>query len=173
MCQKPTQYLYTYQIKLTNTSIAQTEKWKTSLESQNIPWKRIFKLPYEITVNNKLRNFHYKYIMRIVRTNKELYRFALVNSTICDFCCQNTETIHHLFWECIYSQELWNNISNIFRRNDVAIELNYHKISLGIIDHKYNTPLNYIILLAKYYIFRCKCVKEKPNFSHFKNYSKF
>ena len=29
-----------------------------------------------------------------------------------------------------------------------------------------------MFLLAKYYIFKCKCTKDKPSFNHFKNYFK-
>ena len=113
-CQKPTKLLYTYQIKLNEVEMKQTRKWETILEDRNIPWNKIFQLTLDTTVDNKLRNFNYKYIMRIVRTNKELFKFSLVNSTLCDFCSQTTETTYHLFWECSHTQELWRNILNIF-----------------------------------------------------------
>ena len=170
-CQKPTKFLYTYQIKSNDEPITQTKKWENIFGNEHILWKSVFKLPYDITVNNKLRNFNYKYIMRIVRTNKELFKFKLVNSSLCDFCFQSNETALHLFWECTYAQELWRNIANIFRQNNINIVLNFRKISLGILNQNYYyTPLNYIILLAKYFIFRCKCLKETPHFNHFKYY---
>merc|ERR1712226_1810473 len=66
---------------------------------------------------------------------------------------------------------LWRNITNIFRQNNINIVLNFRKISLGILNQNYYyTPLNYIILLAKCFIFRCKRLKETPHFNHFKYY---
>ena len=109
--------------------------------------------------------------MRIVRTNKDLFKFKLVNSTLCDFCYQHNETTYHLFWECSHVQELWRNIANIFRQNNIDIELNYSIVSLGILNQSYfYTPLNYITLIAKYFIFRCKCLNEIPQYNHFKYY---
>ena len=109
--------------------------------------------------------------MKIVKTNQELFNYSLVNSTLCEFCCQNTETVIHLFWECQYAQHIWTNIQNILTENSISVRLNFESISLGLPEQKqYKTPVNYIILLAKYYIFSCKCLKDKPNFNHFKNY---
>ena len=111
--------------------------------------------------------------MGIVRTNKELFKFSLVNSTLCDFCGQATESIKHLFWECHHSQALWANLRNALNTCNIPVDINILNISLGMPTLKqHKTPINYIFLLAKYYIFRCKCTQEKPWFSHFKNYFK-
>ena len=170
-CPKPTKLLYTHQIKAKQISIKQIERWETVFENNNIEWKNVFKTPHTTTVDSKLRNFQYKYIMRIVRTNKDLFKFKLVNSTLCDFCNQASESRYHLFWECSHVQELWRQISNIFLTNNITIQLSYETISFGTLtQRKYTTPINYIILLAKYYIFRSKCLKENLTFTHFKRY---
>jgi len=96
--------LYTLQIKQTETETIQTRKWENTLGKQNLDWKSIFKLSFETTIDNKLRNFNYKYLMGIVRTYKELFKFSLTNSTLCDLCGQSLEDKIHLFWECEYTQ---------------------------------------------------------------------
>ncbi|KAH3850204.1 hypothetical protein DPMN_092611 [Dreissena polymorpha] len=56
------------------------------------------------TRNKWQRNFQYKYIHRIIATNKYLFKCKLSNSNRCDFCGENIETIEHLFGECKHIQ---------------------------------------------------------------------
>ncbi|KAH3690049.1 hypothetical protein DPMN_191796 [Dreissena polymorpha] len=60
-------------------------------------WKHIFTMPYKATIESTLRNFQYKYIHRIIATNKYLFKCKLSNSNLCDFCSENIKTIEHLF----------------------------------------------------------------------------
>ena len=46
----------------------------------------------------KLRDFQYRYLNRIVPTNKFLSKCQIVSSSLCDFCNMEIETMHHLFW---------------------------------------------------------------------------
>ena len=104
---------YTLKIKHKDTEIIQTNQWENTLGKQNLDWKSIFKLSFETTIDNKLRNCNHKYLMGIVRTNKELFKFSLTNSTLCDFCGQSLEDKKHLFWECEYTQNLWIKLCQI------------------------------------------------------------
>ena len=170
---KTNKYLYDIQINNTKPEIKQKQKWEYLLNNKDIEWKPIYRLSFETTVDNKLRNFNYKYLMGIVRTNKELFKFSLVNSTLCDFCGQVPENIRHLFWECQHVQTFWVNLSNAFNVCNINVDINFLNISLGMPALKqHKTPINYILMLAKYFIFRCKCQQEKPNLNHFKNYFK-
>ena len=84
----------------------------------------------------------------------------------------HVETVKHLFWECNQVQHLWNNISKWLENTNHSLNINYQTISLGITEntqHMIVQAKNYIITLAKYYIFQTKNNKEKPTFSHFKN----
>ncbi len=40
-----------------------------------------------------------------------LTKFKADNSPVCSFCKTKTESISHLFYECIYSQEFWVEVS--------------------------------------------------------------
>ncbi|KAH3792602.1 hypothetical protein DPMN_146099 [Dreissena polymorpha] len=66
-------------------------------------------MPYR-TIESTLRNVQYKYIHRIIATNKYLFKCKLSNSNLCDFCSENIETIEHLFWECKHIQPIWNQL---------------------------------------------------------------
>jgi len=70
--------------------------------------------------------------MRILPTNKLLYKFKYVNSNLCDFCNCQTETIEHLFWECHIIQPLWSNLNNLFKENSINYVIKKKDILLGL-----------------------------------------
>ena len=58
-------------------------------------------------------------------------------------------------------------------RNNINIDINFQNISLGIPKLRlHKTPINYILMTAKYFLFKWKCVKEIPNVTFFRNYLK-
>ena len=96
--------LYTYQLKHQQSNISKSEeKWNIELNKQNTNWGKVYKNIYSATIDNELRNFQYKYITRIIPTNKSLFKYKLKSSNLCDFCQMNIETIRHLFWEDTYN----------------------------------------------------------------------
>ena len=168
---RPNKILYTYQIEKQKTLTNLNIKWGKHFDTTDINWNIIFKLPFEATIDNKLRNFQYKYVMGIIRTNKELYKFSLTNSTLCDFCNTRQDSIYHRFWECECIQQLWNDLKTFLQERHINIELNFKNVSLGIhglLRHKLS--INYLIICTKYYIFKCFCCSHEPKFLHLKNY---
>jgi len=74
-----------------------------------------------------------------------------------------------MFWECHISQAFWRNVT-VFLQNKLSIntELSYKKKSFcndsyPNVNGKYKTvSINFILLLAKYVIFKCKNRKVTP-----------
>ena len=98
-------YVYDHQIKNDGQcKIASQDKWKTELEDPEIDWKRVYQTIFRTTIDTKLRNFQYKYIMRIIPTNKMLMKYKIKPSNLCEFCGMQIESQRHLFWECIHAQ---------------------------------------------------------------------
>ena len=91
---------------------------------------------FTTTIDSKLRNFQYKYLMRIVTTNKLLLKYKIKNSNTCEICNMYVETIKHLFWECIHTQHYWNEISNFLTSKGIELQLNYELISFGLTNKK-------------------------------------
>ena len=60
----------------------------------------------------------------------------------------------HLFWECMYTQEFWSHIRNFLNDHNMQVDISYLNISFGIVNRNSmkNEMINFIILLAKYYI---------------------
>ena len=165
-----------YSIQLNSIEIndqSLTEKWRNKLHTniENIPWKVIYKTQIKSTNDVSLRNFQYKYVNRIVPTNKYLYRCKLVNSNLCDFCQEHIETHEHLFWECRKIQDMWSQLKSLLELNNNNIILNYQNISFGY-DEQIECKLiiNYLILVMKFFIHSMKCRNSIPNFASFLNY---
>ncbi|KAH3811392.1 hypothetical protein DPMN_139802 [Dreissena polymorpha] len=76
-------------------------------------------MPYKATIESTLRNFQYKYIHRIIATNKYLFKCKLSNSSLSDFCSENIETIEHLFWECKHIQPIWNQLTSFLEQQQL------------------------------------------------------
>ena len=51
---------------------------------------------YKITRDNKLRQFHFKLLHRIVVTNKKLKRFVITDCIKCVMCSED-DSIEHVF----------------------------------------------------------------------------
>ncbi|KAH3884905.1 hypothetical protein DPMN_008891 [Dreissena polymorpha] len=94
---KTNKIFYKLQIKNPTENSKIQNKWQVLFGENELNWKHIFTMPYKATIESTLRNFQYKYIHRIIATNKYLFKCKLSNSNLCDFCSENIETIEHLF----------------------------------------------------------------------------
>ena len=167
-------FLYRHQL-LNNPQIEikPHAKWEHTFQDENLNWNKIHSLPFSCTIDSKLRNFQYKYIMRIIPTNKLLLKFKIKTTNLCDFCSMFIETLDHLFWYCSYSQHFWNEFNTFLIGLNIFIQLNLKTVSFGITDSiKNNSAVNYLLVCAKYFIFINKCLNTTPKFSCFKNYFK-
>ena len=147
-------------------------KWTEQFNEENLDWKLIYTTSLQATKDIKLQNFNYKFLMRIIPTNRYLLKCNIGHTALCDFCSMDIETLNHLFWECIQVQHFWTNLSILLQEYNVHIKFNLRYILLGITG-KNLTEIqlkNYIILLGKYFIFKSKYQKQQPNLLRFKSY---
>ena len=101
--------------------------------------------------------------MRIIPTNKYLFKCKLVPSTLCDFCNSYTETVNHLFWECQNTQQFWSELQSMLKDLNINITFNILNITFGIEGKGLqNALLNFIIISGKYFIFRSNYIKTTP-----------
>ncbi len=100
-------------------------------------------------------------------------KFNISINVNCTFCDSQPETALHLFWHCVHTRKLWQDICQFivnFIHND--FELFFKDVLFGIFtfEKQYGNIYflcNLIILLAKYFIHKCKVMKVTPNFSYF------
>ena len=107
--------------------------------------------------------FQYKIIRRITSTANYLNKIKVRNCKLCRLCRQKTETIDHLFAECCKVTDLYKNIENwINLKLNLKVEINRMMKILGHVLQDLNFwPLNFILLVTRYYIFE-QAVNEKP-----------
>lgn len=166
--------LYTIQTSKKRLDVVKPEeKWENEFSNDSLEWNRIYTVNIQSTLDSTLRNFQYKYLMRIIGTNKLLFRCRMVPSSLCDFCSMNVENIKHLFWECIHVQHFWSQLREFLIEKGFNFTLDFKSISFGIINSNFRTnQLNFIIILAKYFIVKCKYEKQNILFNLFMNYLK-
>ena len=166
---------YLYNILLENRHRPTSEsKWKQCLpELNNINWNEIYNTSFKTTLDTTLRSFQYKMLMRIIPTNKMLYKFKYVSSSLCDFCSAAIESIEHLFWECSYIQPLWNELNKFIASKSINIVINKKDALLGITSINLHADIcNSLIIIMKFYIFNMKTVQHIPTFNAYSTYLK-
>ena len=107
-------------------------KWTEQFNEENLDWKLIYMTSLQATKDIKLQNFNYKFLIRIIPTNRYLLKCNIWHTALCDFCSMDIKTLNHLFWECIHVQHFWKNLFILLQEYNVHIQFNLRYILLGI-----------------------------------------
>ena len=167
-------FLYNKQLNTIHDSINIKPHIKWETEIDNINWKIVHTMPFKSLIDTKIRAFQYKYLMRIVPNNRFLYKCNISNTSLCDFCTMFVETNKHLFWECQFSRAFWTDLEVFLTEKQLTVRLDYKIISLGYTEWSSSSYLlNFIIIYAKYFIFKNKYSNTIPLFSNFRNYLRY
>uniref|UniRef100_A0A7N2LHE6 Reverse transcriptase zinc-binding domain-containing protein n=1 Tax=Quercus lobata TaxID=97700 RepID=A0A7N2LHE6_QUELO len=67
-------------------------------------WKKIWKL----NIPPKVRNFLWRACSNILPTRENLHRRRVQVEPWCELCCQCTETVAHMLWECPLARNVWH-----------------------------------------------------------------
>ena len=144
--------------------------WNNLYVLNTLDWSKIYINPFRSTIDTKLRAFQYKFLKQILPTNDFLHKCKIVQSSLCDLCNMHNETIIHLFWECPVSQAFWSNFSRFLEENNIVVHVDYLTIALGVFSNdRKSIVTNFLILIAKYLLYKCKLNKTEPNISMFKS----
>ena len=119
---------------------------------------------FDTCKDNKLQNFQYNFIHRLIATNKYLLKCKYAPSSLCTFCNMAVESIDHLFWECHLIQPFWNNLFDML----VQLNLDVMRSKLDVFLYTENKILSYVYTLAKFYIYQSKFKNVVPNINTFK-----
>ena len=82
------------------------------LKEQNLNPRAVYKLPFKITIENKLRSFQFKIIQNVIPTNQGLWKMNIKASPQCEQCNFPTETTIHMFFECPAVKLFWKDVLN-------------------------------------------------------------
>ena len=144
-----------------------TAVYRWNLTYQNLKWKDIFSLCFQTTVDVQLRWFQARVLHRLLPTEKYLFKCRLSDSPLCTFCQQENETLSHLLWNCNVVRNFWETFLNCLHekcfhlaRFQFCEQLVMFGISDGVITDK---GMDFIILFAKFYIYKCKLQNNQPS----------
>ena len=115
-------------------------------------WKLIYRIPRIATFETKIRIFQYKLLNNVLYLNKKLFHFGIISQSKCPFFELYDVTPPHLFYECTYAQNLWNQL-RLYLSERVALQvLNPQSAFFGFTDvlrHNYFLK-NHLLLVFKY-----------------------
>ena len=119
---------------------------------------KLYLLRSKITLDTYLLTFQYKILHRIYNCNYNLYVWKIKDNPTCDFCA-GIDNLEHFFYYCPRSQAFWNQIVS-------WLSMSLHvEISLSVLGTLFGTTnvcndqyywLNFVILIGKYFISKCK-----------------
>ena len=82
-------------------------------------------------------------------------------------CNVNEETLTHLFWERVFVQQFLKDLERLIRTKCYNCARFSFKLELVIFGHSNNVitdkAMDLIILLAKFYIYKCRFLDDTPN----------
>ena len=143
---------------------------KRYLDIRQEDWKLIYMLPWNTLIDSESRCFQYKFLHRILATNYFLKKIGKIEDDECSFCHNSVETLEHLFYECIHTRNLWNEIIESLLKKLLINSITLNDIFLGLLDTKYSETANTIITIAKKYIWKSRSNNKTPIFQHFETF---
>ena len=152
-----------------NASPAAVFKWNQMFPHQD--WKKIFRHCFANTTDTKLRWFQSRILHRLLPTHKYLFLCGIMEEPTCNFCHIEDQTILHLMVECRYVQQFWKEFQEqIVNKNAFNINLvaDARLILFGVKDNVQTDPvLDFLILYAKFFIYKCKLDNKLPTLQAF------
>ena len=92
--------------------------------------KTIYTTSLKATKEIKIQNFSYKFLMRIILTNKFLLKCNIGHTALCDFCSMENKITD--FGNVFMYSNFWTNLSVFLQEYNVLIQFNLRNVMLGI-----------------------------------------
>ena len=164
-------------VKRSTPLVTALSKWERDLSSNDIHWKNYFKQIKFMCKENKLKEFYFKLVHRILVSKKELHLFGVWNNSKCTYCGE-PDSISHTFIECHHFKQFFRNVLQHFNEENATSftqsdeELFFGK-SLNTIGQLQRPPLlkklNDCMLFAKHYLYNQKLNQIEPVLNEFNN----
>ena len=143
-------------------------KWNEIYTIDEKSWEYIFQAPFMITKCTKLRWFQTTINHRLLKTNKLLFQMNLIDSPKCSFCGNDDETIGHLLWKCSKTQSFIQEMVRRFQDMSITLNLDEKTFILGSFPKTTSFVIQFLMLVAKYYINMNRSAHKHLNFLEYK-----
>ena len=143
------------------------EKWlqwegKLNITLTMETFQSYFKNIYIITNHSKLRSFQYRLLLHAIVTNRNVYNSGLIESGLCTFCQNASMTTRHLLYNCSVVQEFIKKAMqeiNALITYDTLVEIDIQSFLFNNVRPNPSHIFNFLILVIKYFIYKCRCAK--------------
>ena len=127
--------IYSIIIESTDSKPSSQMYHKIIFQNSNLDWKNIYMLPRIVTKDSRLQVFQYKLLNNVLYLNKMLFRFGKIDSLLCSFCKMIEETPLYLFYNCIKTKRLWDQLKDFISNKTLSFpSLTPQSAILGYID---------------------------------------
>ena len=148
-------------------------KWEAKLQCQ-IDWKRTLSFVHKIK-EVKLKWFQIRIVHRILGTNVTLYCMRLRPNNCCTFCGTTRENISHIFVDCTIVKAFLLDVKRcMVQCNIIDNQFTFDPLLLlfGYSDDNGDETFMYVMLVVRFYIYKCRCEGSQPVFVSFQQYMK-
>ena len=143
------------------------ETWSRQLECAigANEWTNSFASARFCTKDTKLISFNFRFLHRNITTNQFLKKINLSDNDKCTFCNKEIEEIEHLFYDCLVTENFWKLLVEWIQTYDPNFRITRKDVFLG--NNNFDDLINFLILLAKYVIYRSRCASKNPNLTYY------
>ena len=87
-----------------------------------------------------------------------LFKFGTVSRSLCSFCNTEEETPFHIFHDCTYTQNLWNQVQTYISDNLVIPCLTPQSVMFGFIyaQQENRVIINHLLLIFKFNVYKSR-----------------
>ena len=168
-CQKVASVIYHDILNDSKALIPVCNRWRPVLEGEAITineFTNAFVNCRKVTISTKLRDFQYRLLHKKIPTNKELCKWKMKNSDMCDFC-ESSDSIQHTLYYCSHMQKIWEELPAVISQLTGApgseITINLKNVILNLIHAKPGNIANLFCLVLKQLIYHFKCDSTNSN----------
>jgi hypothetical protein len=140
---------------------------KVGLNLTNEEWSNTYTYPYKLTKNTRILEFQFKITHRTLACKEKLFKWKIKDNEICDRCKDEIDSIEHHLVSCIMIIPFWDSLINWWKNNmQMLFPIDTYHIILGIMNPNNDNiinQLNFVILHAMYYVYRCNQKEEKQD----------
>ena len=136
------------------------ESWKLSglYELNYREYTDCFSKLYVFIKPAKYQDFQYRLLLNKLVFNDDLYRWGKRDSDFCTFCNLHSEMVKHILWECSTVYDFWMGLKS----KSADLSITFENVILNKIHKQAGNIFNYVCVIAKQYIYRCRCNKKLP-----------
>ena len=93
----------------------------------------------------------------------------MIDSPLCAFCQTEVESLEHIFFHCNVTKTFWNLLSSwLIKQKMITTSLTLENVLFRVLNAIEDfLILNHLLLLAKFYIYRCKLDIIHPSLNAF------